>query len=256
MAARMGFAWGLPSTRPFSPPIWLHGSQCRQQSLLGTWGGHNPGNSQSQHQGRGDPGRFQSGWFSSDQRENRCDSRLFSQTRQGFATPPGYNEFDKVHFLERIRDARSRADLVCVSIHWGEEFILIPCPPEREIARAMVEAGAGVVVGHHPHVLREVEYYRDGVIAHSLGNFIGDMVWNPLTRETGCLVVEAKGSRIQNATLFPGVIDHDYFPRYLDESESRKYLKTQKSRHACLYMDLESSGYELLGRKLLKDTNG
>jgi hypothetical protein len=137
-------------------------------------------------------------------------------------------------------------------VHWGEEFVPIPSPSERGIAHAMIEAGAGIVVGHHPHVLREVETYQGGVIAYSLGNFIGDMIWNPLTRETGCLVVETEGSRIDAGTFLPAFIDIDYFPRYLDEPASRRFLKTQTERHASWNKHLEAYGYESLARRALQ----
>lgn len=175
-----------------------------------------------------------------------------SRPRQGFTTCPDFNEFDEARFLERIRHARRQADAVCVSIHWGEEFLPIPSPDERRIARAMIDAGAGVVVGHHPHVLREVESYRDALIAYSLGNFIGDMLWNPLTRETGCLDVVLEDSRIGTNTLFPAIIDHDYFPRYLDVSESREFMETQRERRACLNKALDTSDYGFLARKALQ----
>jgi poly-gamma-glutamate synthesis protein (capsule biosynthesis protein) len=175
-----------------------------------------------------------------------------ARPRQGFTAPPGYNEFEYGWFLKRIRDARRRADLVCVSIHWGDEFLTIPGPREREAGRAMIDAGADVVIGHHPHVLREVETYRNGIIAYSLGNFIGDMTWNPLTRETGCLVVEAGGPGGCVGTFFPALIDLDYFPRYLDEAGSRRFLDAQIERDARLTKDLKVSGYEFLVRKALK----
>ena len=134
----------------------------------------------------------------------------------------------------------------------GEEFLSIPSPIERKIARAIVDAGASVVVGHHSHVLRDVEIYRGAVIAYSLGNFIGDMIWNPLTRQTGCLVVEAADSRILTNTFFPAIIDCDYFPRYLDTLGSREFMKTNREHRASLNMALEMGGYEPLARDALQ----
>jgi poly-gamma-glutamate synthesis protein (capsule biosynthesis protein) len=175
-----------------------------------------------------------------------------ARPRQGFHMPPGYNEFEKERFLEQISIARKMADLVCVSIHWGDEFVCIPSPWERETARAMIDAGAAVVVGHHPHVLREIETYRNGIIAYSLGNFICDMTWNPLTRESGCLVLEVEGSLIRSSSFFPAMIAGDCFPRYLPESESPGFLAVQKKRHARIAAELETFGYEFLARKALK----
>ncbi len=175
-----------------------------------------------------------------------------ARPRQGFSAQPGYNEFDGNHFLGRIREARRHADLVCVSIHWGEEFIVIPSEEEKDLARAMLEAGAAVVVGHHPHVLREIETCREGVIAYSLGNFIGDMSWNPVTLQTGCLLVEAEGGRIRGQSFFPAVIEKDFFPRYLDRIESQRFLAEQTENRLRLQRKLPDSGYELFARKALR----
>src|SRR5438128_2162459 len=95
-----------------------------------------------------------------------------------------YNEFSEAA-LESIAAARQRADIVIASMHWGDEFILVPSDRERAVARAMIDAGATCVIGHHPHVVREVERYRAGVIAYSLGNFICDMTWDERTRMSG-----------------------------------------------------------------------
>ncbi len=71
---------------------------------------------------------------------------------------------------ERIRSAAANGDVVIVSSHAGRELSHVP---EADIAaryRGYVEAGARVVLGHHPHVAQGVERYRDGVIFYSLGN--------------------------------------------------------------------------------------
>lgn len=131
--------------------------------------------------------------------------------RQYAPDAPAYNEFTDVAY-EQIAAARRRADVVVASIHWGEEFILVPSDRERQIARAMVDAGATLVIGHHPHVVREVEQYRNAVIAYSLGNFICDMTWNDRTRFTAWLQVEIENGLVCSWSLVPSIIEDDYFP--------------------------------------------
>lgn len=65
-------------------------------------------------------------------------------------------------------------ELVVVFVHWGQEDEAIPGVFEREAAHAMVDAGADLVVGHHPHVLQTIELYSGVLIAYSLGNFLFD----------------------------------------------------------------------------------
>jgi poly-gamma-glutamate capsule biosynthesis protein CapA/YwtB (metallophosphatase superfamily) len=86
---------------------------------------------------------------------------------------------DEAQVLGAIQSARAQCDLLVVSIHWGIEYAPAPRPEDTELAHKMLDAGASVVVGHHPHVLQPVETYRtaDGrntVIFYSLGNFLSN----------------------------------------------------------------------------------
>ncbi len=86
---------------------------------------------------------------------------------------------DEAGVLEAVKQARAKCDLLVVSIHWGVEYAPAPRPEDVETAHKMLEAGASVIVGHHPHVLQPVETYRtadgrDTVIFYSLGNFLSN----------------------------------------------------------------------------------
>lgn len=78
---------------------------------------------------------------------------------------------------EQVRAARKDADVVVVSLHWGEEYHTAPSSWQRLAAVRLVEAGADVILGHHPHVLQPIELIavsggRKGLVAYSLGNFV------------------------------------------------------------------------------------
>jgi poly-gamma-glutamate synthesis protein (capsule biosynthesis protein) len=80
---------------------------------------------------------------------------------------------------EAVRAAAAQADVVVVSLHWGEEYARQPGPGEEGLARRLADAGAHVVLGHHPHVLQPLELYRRGdggvsLLAYSLGNFVSN----------------------------------------------------------------------------------
>jgi poly-gamma-glutamate synthesis protein (capsule biosynthesis protein) len=86
---------------------------------------------------------------------------------------------DESGVLEAIKKARGQCDFLVVSIHWGVEYATAPRPEDVETAHKMLEAGASVIVGHHPHVLQPVETYktsdgRNTVIFYSLGNFLSN----------------------------------------------------------------------------------
>jgi poly-gamma-glutamate synthesis protein (capsule biosynthesis protein) len=81
--------------------------------------------------------------------------------------------------LQDVRAAAAVADAVVVSLHWGDEYQTQPRDDDVAFAHRLADAGALVIIGHHPHVLQPVELYRraDGstaVIAYSLGNFISN----------------------------------------------------------------------------------
>ena len=85
---------------------------------------------------------------------------------------------DLVTVKRQIDSCRGQGcDLIIASLHWGYEFEFFPRRKQIEIAQALVEYGADVIIGHHPHVVQPVEYYqtarddrRVAVIAYSLGS--------------------------------------------------------------------------------------
>jgi poly-gamma-glutamate synthesis protein (capsule biosynthesis protein) len=86
---------------------------------------------------------------------------------------------DEAQVLEAVKAARAQCDFLVVSIHWGIEYATAPRPEDVDMAHKMLEAGASVIVGHHPHVLQAVETYktqdgRNTVIFYSLGNFLSN----------------------------------------------------------------------------------
>jgi poly-gamma-glutamate capsule biosynthesis protein CapA/YwtB (metallophosphatase superfamily) len=86
---------------------------------------------------------------------------------------------DEAQVLAAVKAARAQCDLLVVSIHWGIEYAPAPRPEDVDLAHKMLDAGASVIVGHHPHVLQPIETYktedgRNTVIFYSLGNFLSN----------------------------------------------------------------------------------
>lgn len=97
----------------------------------------------------------------------------------------------------KIKELRGQVDHVILAPHWGEERFRLPSPEQVDQAHTFVDAGASMVLGHHPHVLQGVEIYRGAPIAYSLGNFLANRVywsdggflnWDRSGR-TGCIIV-------------------------------------------------------------------
>lgn len=82
------------------------------------------------------------------------------------------NREDREALMLDIRRVRDKADIVLVSMHWGIHFIpVVIAEYQKELAHTMIEAGADIILGHHPHILKGVEYYAGKPIFYSLGNF-------------------------------------------------------------------------------------
>jgi poly-gamma-glutamate capsule biosynthesis protein CapA/YwtB (metallophosphatase superfamily) len=101
---------------------------------------------------------------------NEVELRSFQAT----ADRPGLAWLVDDHVREDIAAARALADFVIVYPHWGLEYQFQPSRRQREAARMMIDAGADLVVGAHPHVIQTVEYYEGKWIFYSLGNFVFD----------------------------------------------------------------------------------
>jgi len=78
---------------------------------------------------------------------------------------------DLVRLVQDVREAKQHADFVFVSLHWGVHYVARPAQYQPPVARAAIDAGASVVLGHHPHQQQGIELYKNGVVFYSLGNF-------------------------------------------------------------------------------------
>ncbi|HVC46075.1 MAG TPA: CapA family protein [Terracidiphilus sp.] len=106
-----------------------------------------------------------------------------SQPHVNFFPYPGESNgapgADEAQVLAAVKAARAQCDFLIVSIHWGIEYSTTPRPRDVALAHKILDAGASVILGAHPHVLQPVETYRtaDGrntVVFYSLGNFLSN----------------------------------------------------------------------------------
>jgi poly-gamma-glutamate synthesis protein (capsule biosynthesis protein) len=113
--------------------------------------------------------------------------------------------------LEAIR---SRVDVLVVSVHWGIEYSTEPTARQRRLGRFLVDNGADIVAGHHPHVQQPAQWHDDGLIIFSLGNFVFDQHTRPLTRRSRLYRVVVDGGEVQRAEFLPLTIpEGDWQPR-------------------------------------------
>jgi len=74
-------------------------------------------------------------------------------------------------------------NFLIVGLHWGEEYKLINSSAQQSLAHKIIEAGADLIIGHHPHVVQNIEKYQGKLIFYSLGNFIFDQYFSSDTQQ-------------------------------------------------------------------------
>ena len=142
---------------------------------------------------------------------------------------------------EKIKQLRDEgAEIVIVSLHWGYEYYYRHNGTQQKIARFAIDSGADIVYGHHPHVLQEIETYKDGYIFYSLGNFSFGGNANPPDKDTAIIqtqiVRELDGSvHLGEMTIIPcfvsgaGSYGNDYQPCPMDpNTDAEVYERVMK----------------------------
>lgn len=84
---------------------------------------------------------------------------------------------------ELISTANSKVDILIIGMHWGVEYQNKALPGVRALARVLIDLGADVVVGSHPHWVQNIEYINGVPIYYSLGNFVFDQPWSEETKK-------------------------------------------------------------------------
>ena len=151
-------------------------------------------------------------------------------------TAPGYKDFVRAD----IEKVRPKADLVVVSFHWGAELMTTAKDYQRELGRLAIDWGADLVLGHHPHVLQELELYRGRLIAYSLGNFVFGSE-SSRTNDSMILLCTFKGKTLVAAEAVPLDVNNyrvTYQPRVLTGKRAEEVLGGVRT------------GSELLGTRL------
>lgn len=148
--------------------------------------------------------------------------------------------------LSVVSSAAKRVDVLVVSVHWGDEYEAQPKVSDRLLAKALIKAGATLIIGHHPHVLQPVELIsRDdgsrGLVAFSLGNLVSnqDATDPEGAKRDGLLLAVtlerlAKGSPVIIARLTPSAVF----------TENRQAVGSQRRSVQAVLLDDELAAME------------
>lgn len=132
--------------------------------------------------------------------------------------------------LHDTRELAGEVDIVVVSLHAGEEGVILPHPHIVSFFREIVEVGATIVLGHHPHVFQPVERWKKGLIVYSLGDFIFDLFWNHLLLESAVVQIDISPDKEIDFKIVPVALQADYTVRLLHGTEKNDFFaRVEKS---------------------------
>jgi len=161
-----------------------------------------------------------------------------AHSREAYATTQraGLAPFVMEEIQQDIQDLRKRVDVLIVSLHWGIEYETAPSGQQRAEAHQIIDWGADMIIGHHPHVLQGVELYKGKLIAYSLGNFLFDQKHNG-TGRGAMLVCSFRKNAPYSAEIVPLDRYHSYFPMIATGEAAEHILKEMKAMSAPLNAD-------------------
>ncbi len=132
--------------------------------------------------------------------------------------------------LSTVRSAVGAGQFVIVSAHWGPNWGNDPMPEHVDAAHCLIDAGAGVILGHSPHVVRGVELYKGKPIFYSCGDFVDDYYIDEAERnDLSCIsILDYEEDRLRRLLLRPTVIGR--FQARLARDADREIVLDRLSR--------------------------
>ncbi len=119
---------------------------------------------------------------------------------------------------------RPKVDFLIVSAHRGVEYTRTPEEKTITTAHAIIDAGADMFVGHHPHWIQTTEEYKGKFIFYSLGNFVFDQDWSVDTSEGLTLLASFEDGKLKQVKLLPVILENNCCPRWTNEEETKNIL--------------------------------
>lgn len=144
---------------------------------------------------------------------------------------PGVAPLDVDMVLEDVALNRHEVDHLVVSLHWGVEYAEYPTPDQMKIGHSIIDAGARLIIGHHPHIIQGYEKYKDGVVLYSLGNVCdSDLEWQGGDKVYRSRLKEADRESILAKIRFSetSILDMEFLPTWLSDSGQPEIAEGEK----------------------------
>lgn len=143
------------------------------------------------------------------------------------ATHPTFDYVKAVALAKTEHEKNDKAIIVAL-VHWGDEYILTSNVRQREFAHSLIDAGVDALIGHHPHVVEEIEEYNGAPIFYSLGNFIFDQYFSTDVEEGLAVELTFQKEKI-TYKLYPLEGGHSQ-PRLMQSPSREAFLTTLSER--------------------------
>jgi poly-gamma-glutamate synthesis protein (capsule biosynthesis protein) len=129
-------------------------------------------------------------------------------------------------FYKDLREFKATNDFVIVSFHWGGELMNTPKEYQVELAHKAIDAGADLILGHHPHVIQGIERYKGKLIFYSLGNYIFASYSDKATKSM-LVKFEFGTNELLNCKIYPINVHNryvDFQPRLLLNNDKTNFF--------------------------------
>jgi len=133
-------------------------------------------------------------------------------------------DLDKIALGALLSKMTFYSDVQIVFVHWGEEYQKKHGAEQEKLAYALIDNGADAIIGHHPHVVQDIEIYKDKPIFYSLGNFIFDQYFSNEVQEGLVIKTNVFNEFIQYDLLPVTSIGSESQPRPMNETEREEFL--------------------------------
>jgi len=140
---------------------------------------------------------------------------------------------------EIIKNAKANSDVLIVSFHFGEEYKKIHNKRQETLAHLAVDSGADMIIGHHPHVMEDIEFYKGHPIVYSLGNFIFDQYFSVDTMQGMLFEATFSGKNMISTNTRYIYLNKYYQPTGIYSTPDKNpCLKPKKSYIDQTYLDI------------------
>ena len=162
-------------------------------------------------------------------------NEFFPRSFEADYDKPGIAWSEDEHVRRDIANARTnyRANIVIPMMHWGLEHEPRSSQRQRQLAHLMIDAGADVVIGGHPHVTQDIEHYRGKPIIYSLGNFVFDGFTDDDNNTGWLLRLDLDNQGVSGWQTFVAHIDRMGTPHPGNRSEGLYWKRGQEREMPC-----------------------